>query len=68
MYCFKVPWGIRRLLNYVKQKFNDPEIIITENGVSEAGSSQELNDYWRKEYYVGYLNEVLKGLNKEYFI
>ena len=52
---------MRRLLNYIKEKYNDPEIIITENGVSEGGDSHELDDYWRKEYYVGYLNEVLKG-------
>jgi len=61
-WLFEVPWGIRRLLNWVKEQYNDPDIIITENGFSESGDSNELNDYWRKEYYVGYINEVLKAI------
>jgi len=60
-WLFEVPWGVRRLLKWIKTQYGDPEIIITENGFSESGESSELNDYWRKEFYVGYINEVLKA-------
>jgi len=58
----QVPWGIRRLLSWIKTEYNNPKVIITENGISEEGSSSTLDDYWRKEYYHGYINEVLKGV------
>uniref|UniRef100_H2Y2D6 beta-glucosidase n=1 Tax=Ciona intestinalis TaxID=7719 RepID=H2Y2D6_CIOIN len=58
----EVPWGIRRLLSWIKKEFNNPPILITENGISEEGTSQELNDWWRKEYFHGYINEVLKAI------
>ena len=57
----EVPWGLRRLLNFIKNEYNNPPIIITENGFSEEGWSTELNDWWRKHYYYNYINEVLKG-------
>lgn len=44
-----VPWGIRKLLVWIKDTFNDPPIVITENGVSEDGST--LNDQIRLNYY-----------------
>lgn len=27
-----VPWGIRKLMRYIKEKYGNPLIIITENG------------------------------------
>ena len=57
----KIPWGIRRLLNFIKEEYGNPPIIITENGFSEEGSSNVVNDWWRKNYYFNYLNEILKG-------
>uniref|UniRef100_A0A8C3A7B8 beta-glucosidase n=1 Tax=Cyclopterus lumpus TaxID=8103 RepID=A0A8C3A7B8_CYCLU len=29
-----VAWGLRRLLNWIKEEYGDPEIYITENGVA----------------------------------
>ncbi len=29
------PWGIRRMLNWIKNNYNNPDVIITENGVSD---------------------------------
>jgi len=56
-----VPWGLRRLLKFIKEEYGDPPILITENGFSEEGGSTELNDWWRKNFYYNYINEVLKG-------
>ncbi|CAK8692258.1 unnamed protein product [Clavelina lepadiformis] len=58
----EVPWGLRKLLSYIKKEFNDPPILITENGFSEEGDSSDLNDWWRKQYYSRYINEVLKAI------
>lgn len=40
--------------------YGDPDIYITENGVSEK-DQYELNDQFRIDYYKTYINEVLKG-------
>ena len=43
-----VPWGTRKLLNWIDQTYNHPEIVITENGFSDHG---ELEDGGRVNYY-----------------
>lgn len=43
-----VPEGFRELLKWVKNKYNNPSIIITENGYGDIG---ELDDSKRLSYY-----------------
>ena len=43
-----VPWGLRKLLVWIKEEYGNPEVIITENGFSDTG---ELNDCRRINYY-----------------
>ena len=47
------------MLKYIKDKFNNPDIIITENGVSDRMGY--LDDAMRINYYKYYINNVLKG-------
>lgn len=54
------PFGFRRILNFIKEEYGNPPIIITENGISERGQV-DLNDSQRSHYYEKYLNQVLKG-------
>uniref|UniRef100_A0A3B5QN64 Lactase n=1 Tax=Xiphophorus maculatus TaxID=8083 RepID=A0A3B5QN64_XIPMA len=54
------PFGLRRLLKFIKHEFGNPPIIITENGVSENGPV-DLNDVHRKYFYEKYINQVLKA-------
>ncbi|XP_043929599.1 lactase-phlorizin hydrolase [Protopterus annectens] len=54
------PFGLRRILKWIKEEYNNPPIYITENGVSERGESS-LNDTWRISFYNSYVNEVLKA-------
>merc|ERR1712136_722605 len=46
----------------LKAEYNDPAILITANGISESGDSNEANDWWRKAYFVGYINEMMKAM------
>ena len=44
-----VPWGFRKLLNWVAKEYNNPPVLITENGFSDYG---ELNDRDRIDYHI----------------
>ncbi|XP_071752542.1 lactase-like protein isoform X3 [Centroberyx gerrardi] len=59
-WLYSVPWGFRRLLNFVKTQYGNPMIYVTENGVSEKMLCTELCDDWRIQYYKDYINEMLK--------
>lgn len=51
-----VPWGIRRLLNWLSESYDGAEIIITENGFADNGT---LDDFDRISYHKEYLSNVL---------
>ncbi|KAJ9579870.1 hypothetical protein L9F63_004472, partial [Diploptera punctata] len=54
-----VPWGIRKVLNWIKNEYGNPPLIITENGVADEG---EHNDTKRIYYYTHYIDEVLRSV------
>ncbi|CAN8187343.1 unnamed protein product [Coccothraustes coccothraustes] len=62
-WLYSVPWGFRRLLNFIKTQYGNPLIYVTENGVSETVQCPQLCDEWRIQYLKGYINEILKALN-----
>ncbi|KAJ4971987.1 hypothetical protein NE237_005086 [Protea cynaroides] len=76
-WLFVYPQGIWELLRYTKRKYNNPEIFITENGISEFNNSTQtleeaLTDNMRIDYYYHHLlfvNKAIKdGVNvKGYF-
>uniref|UniRef100_A0A668S5X4 beta-glucosidase n=1 Tax=Oreochromis aureus TaxID=47969 RepID=A0A668S5X4_OREAU len=51
-----VAWGLRRLLNWIKEEYGDPEIYITENG-----AAVEWDDFERVMFYKAYIDEALKA-------
>eukprot|EP00076_Gallus_gallus_P002678 NP_001104816.1 lactase-phlorizin hydrolase precursor [Gallus gallus] len=55
------PFGFRKLLQWIKEEYNNPPIYVTENGVSERGAI-DFNDTWRIHYYQNYINEALKAV------
>ncbi|XP_006834640.1 PREDICTED: lactase-phlorizin hydrolase [Chrysochloris asiatica] len=55
------PFGFRRILNWLKEEYNNPVIYITENGVSKRGEA-DLNDTARIYYLRSYINEMLKAV------
>jgi beta-glucosidase/6-phospho-beta-glucosidase/beta-galactosidase len=44
-----VPWGFRKMLNWIAKEYNNPPVLITENGFSDQG---EINDGNRVDYHV----------------
>uniref|UniRef100_A0A8C8S6Q4 Cytosolic beta-glucosidase n=1 Tax=Pelusios castaneus TaxID=367368 RepID=A0A8C8S6Q4_9SAUR len=68
-----VPWGLHRLLKYIKNTYNNPVIYITENGFSQSDPAP-LDDTQRWEYFRLTLQEILKAISlddvhlKGYFV
>ncbi|XP_033990469.1 lactase-phlorizin hydrolase-like [Trematomus bernacchii] len=57
-----VAWGLRRLLNWIKEEYGDPEVYITENGVA-TDITTTVDDIDRVFYYKMYVDEALKAHN-----
>ena len=53
------PFAMRKQLNWIKDRYNNVSVYVTENGVSDRNGS--LVDIHRINYYRAYINEVLKG-------
>ena len=54
-----MPWGLRKLLNHIKNTYGNPPVLITENGVSDNNGT--LEDEQRVNYFKDYINNALKG-------
>ncbi|KAJ3277093.1 choline dehydrogenase 7 [Terramyces sp. JEL0728] len=62
-WLYDVPWGFGELLKYAQTKYNDPLIIVTENGWSVKGENQmaltdAVSDLSRVQYYKGYIDSM----------
>ncbi|GLJ47732.1 hypothetical protein SUGI_1008130 [Cryptomeria japonica] len=61
------PRGIGELLKYIKNRYDNPLIFITENGIDEKNDAtftvtQALNDTWRIDYHSKHLSFVQKAI------
>ncbi|XP_052245872.1 lactase/phlorizin hydrolase-like isoform X2 [Dreissena polymorpha] len=54
------PFGLRKILNWLKKEYNNVPVYVTENGVSDRNGT--LRDYHRIHYYRTYINEMLKAV------
>ncbi|XP_030643500.1 lactase-phlorizin hydrolase-like [Chanos chanos] len=57
-----VPYGMRRLLNWIKEEYGNPEIYVTENGLA-TDFLTTIDDTDRNFFYKMYIDEVLKAHN-----
>ena len=57
-----VPSGLRQILNWIKNQYDNPEVIITENGWSDDG---DIYDAGRMDYIQGHLQAVLDAIRKD---
>lgn len=66
-WLYIVPWGIRKLANYVKEKYGNPLVIITENGMDDQNRSVEkgLQDEKRISYHRDYLSNLSAAIRQE---
>jgi beta-glucosidase len=59
-----VPWGCRKLLEWLDARYGHPPIIITENGCAfdDQLVNGEVNDLQRVEFFKGYLSEIHQAI------
>uniref|UniRef100_A0A1B6D5W8 beta-glucosidase n=2 Tax=Clastoptera arizonana TaxID=38151 RepID=A0A1B6D5W8_9HEMI len=57
-----VPWGFRKLLQWIKEEYDNPPVLITENGFS---SSKAPNDTDRISYHFDYLTEMSLAIKED---
>lgn len=56
------PEGFRELLVWIKDTYNNPTVIITENG---CGDAESINDYNKINYHKKYIKEVIDAINED---
>lgn len=56
-----VPWGLRKMLNWIKKRYGNPPIYLLENGY-QGHPEDGLEDHERAEYHRSYINEMLKAV------
>lgn len=64
-WLYVVPWGLRRLLQFVSQEYTGTKIpiYIAGNGAPADDGDDLTNDTARLDYYRLYINEALKGMD-----
>jgi beta-glucosidase/6-phospho-beta-glucosidase/beta-galactosidase len=36
-----VPWGLGKILNWIKRAYNNTPVLVTENGFSDKGETED---------------------------
>ncbi|XP_059091138.1 cytosolic beta-glucosidase-like [Tigriopus californicus] len=62
-WLYVTPFGIRKLMNWLKNEYGDVPIYITENGYSDHQGN--LDDIHRIYYYKHYINNLLKAVKQD---
>ncbi|GLU10694.1 hypothetical protein SLE2022_274800 [Rubroshorea leprosula] len=66
-WLYEVPWGIYKAITYVKERYGNPNVILSENGMDQPGNvtlQEGLNDRERIHYYRGYLTKLKKAIDE----
>jgi len=65
-WLYIVPWGINKAVNYVKETYENPTMILAENGMDQPGNAsitQGVHDTIRIRYYRHYITELKKAID-----
>ncbi|KAG0486008.1 hypothetical protein HPP92_008103 [Vanilla planifolia] len=65
-WLYIVPWGMYKAVTYVKEKYSNPTIILSENGMDDPGNltlPAGLHDTTRLNYYKSYLSELKRAID-----
>ncbi|XP_065860551.1 beta-glucosidase 40 [Euphorbia lathyris] len=68
VWLYIVPEGMRSLMNYIKNKYGNIPIFITENGMDDSGSASRkdvVNDVKRIKYLNDYLTNLLASIKED---
>jgi beta-glucosidase/6-phospho-beta-glucosidase/beta-galactosidase len=62
-----VPWGFRKLIDYIQRRYEPPAIYVTENGWSMAAATPEQGvcDSERVSFYVNYTSEMQRAIKED---
>ncbi|KAG6598631.1 Beta-glucosidase 40, partial [Cucurbita argyrosperma subsp. sororia] len=70
IWLYIVPRGMRSLMNYIKNNYGNPLVIITENGMDDPNNpfkpiKEALKDEKRIRYHDGYLTSLLAAIKNK---
>ncbi|KAI5678923.1 hypothetical protein M9H77_09873 [Catharanthus roseus] len=70
IWLYIVPEGMRSLMNYIKEKYGNPLVIITENGMDDPNNifisiDKALKDEKRVKYHNEYLTNLLAAIKED---
>nr|AUO68304.1 putative glycoside hydrolase [Populus trichocarpa] len=70
IWLYIVPRGMRSLMNYIRQKYGNPPVIITENGMDDPNHAwtpikDALKDEKRIKYHKDYLASLLASIKED---
>ncbi|XAR57992.1 Beta-glucosidase [Bertholletia excelsa] len=64
IWLYTVPWGIYKAVSYIKERYGNPTIILTENGMDDPGNvTLPMHDTKRINYYKAYLNQLKRAID-----
>ncbi|KAI4347241.1 hypothetical protein L6164_008069 [Bauhinia variegata] len=65
-WLYNVPWGMYKALMYIKERYRNPTVILSENGMDDPGNAtlaRALHDTTRINYYKGYITQLKKAID-----
>ncbi|XP_010032630.2 beta-glucosidase 44 [Eucalyptus grandis] len=65
-WLYNVPWGLYKAVMYIKERYGNPTVILSENGMDDPGNvtlSQGLHDTTRINFYKGYITQLKKAVD-----
>lgn len=63
VWLYSVPWGLRKLLSFIRKQYGSPVVYITENGFSDPPGT--LKDAGRQQYLRDHLTAVHQALAED---
>nr|ABC55717.1 beta-mannosidase 2 [Oncidium hybrid cultivar] len=65
-WLYIVPWGMYKAVTYVKENYQNPTIILSENGMDDPGNvslTVGVHDATRLNYYKSYISELKRAID-----
>lgn len=66
-WLYNVPWGLYKAVSYVKERYGNPTMYLSENGMDDPGNvtfHQGLLDFTRIKYYRDYITQLKKAIDE----